>query len=180
MKGYSSACRAPEVVRQAVELCGRMQFSSFCSAAVGRLLHVLAAQFEHAALAEIGTGYGVSTAWIATALAPGSRLITVDIDPERSALVAQLLRPFPNVQTVTGDWRDVLPQALFAMVFADCAPAKRDEPGLLVESLQPGGLLVLDDLTEPVRRYWLSDPRMSAAEILVGPGEPVIVATRVR
>lgn len=175
-----SATYIPAIVQQALDLADERDFPSCCSAPVGRLLHVMAGQYDQGVIAEIGTGYGVGASWIASALSPSTTFVSVDIDPERSASVAAMLKPFPNVRIVNGDWHSILSYGPFTMVFADCAAAKRDEPGLLVESLRPGGLIVLDDLTDPIREYWLNEPRMCATEILADPMIPVILATRVR
>ena len=78
------------------------------------------------------------------------------------------------------------------MLFADGAKAKARAVDDLLGALQPGGLIVIDDLTpesqwpaewrgkpDPVRDHWLNDPRVNATELLVTPASAVIIATRV-
>jgi predicted O-methyltransferase YrrM len=54
----------------------------------GKLLHLLARLVRPARILEIGTLGGYSTAWLARALEPGGRLVTLEIDP-RHAEVAR-------------------------------------------------------------------------------------------
>ena len=55
----------------------------------------------------------------------------------------------------------------------------------IIQLLEPGGLLVKDDLTpgravegDPVREFLLRDPRLAAVEILTTPQSAAIVAVR--
>ena len=60
-----------------------------------------------------------------------------------------------------------------------------------IAALQPGGMIVLDDLTpveawpeewrgtpDPVRDFWLHDPRLASLEIPLTPTLAVILAAR--
>jgi predicted O-methyltransferase YrrM len=58
------------------------------SAAQGRLLQVLARTVDAKAILEVGTLGGYSTIWLARGLAPGGRLVSLEIDP-RNADVAR-------------------------------------------------------------------------------------------
>ena len=122
---------------------------------VQRLLSVLATGRR---VAEAGTAFGEG----AEAMAGTARsVVTVELDPERAALAAERLAPCENVELLVGDWRELLPpRRPFGLVFLDGGGFKRapDENGDLVfHLLEPGGLLVMDDLTpdwpgfDPVR-----------------------------
>lgn len=81
----------PSLVREATERARRAGFSLSCDPEVGRLLAVLAARLPAGArVLELGTGTGVGTAWIASALLPqaGVTVITVEKDPRTAALAA--------------------------------------------------------------------------------------------
>ena len=54
------------------------------SAAHGKLLHLLARIRGANAILEIGTLGGYSTIWMARALPPGGRLVTLEIDPRHA------------------------------------------------------------------------------------------------
>ena len=74
----------PSLVREATARARREGFALSCDPAAGRLLAVLAACLPAGArVLELGTGTGVGTAWIASALLPqaGVTVITVEKDP---------------------------------------------------------------------------------------------------
>ncbi|MGA2016819.1 MAG: O-methyltransferase [Opitutaceae bacterium] len=56
------------------------------SPAQGKLLHLIARIQGAREILEIGTLGGYSTIWLARALAPGGRLITLEIDPRHAAV----------------------------------------------------------------------------------------------
>ena len=62
-------------------------------------------------VAEIGTGTGVGTAWLASALPPGVRLFTAERDERLAGAAAELFADDPDVDVLRGDWRKVLPRA---------------------------------------------------------------------
>jgi predicted O-methyltransferase YrrM len=188
---YRATTHIPPLVQQALDLARRMGFTKSCSLEVGRLLHVLAAQRRRGVIGEIGTGCGVGAAWIASGLAPTAQFVTVEIDAAQAEAVRALFAAYSNVRVVQGDWRAILDHGPFAMLFADGGKAKERAPEELLAALEPGGLIVLDDLTpedqwpaewrgwpDPTRQFWLNDPRVVATELLVTPTSAVILATR--
>ena len=172
----------PPLVERALALAESAGFTRSCSAEAGRLLQVLASQRGRTRVAEIGTGCGVGSAWILSALDPGVPFVTVELDPGRAAAAAELLAADENARVIGGDWRQVLPaEGPFDLLFADGGRSKYR--GELVGLLAPGGTLVLDDLTpghagpDPVRELWLGHPRLVAAELQISRHEAVIVGT---
>ncbi len=181
----------PPEVAGAEALAAQHGFDRSSQREVGRLLHSLAAEVEAGVIGEIGTGYGVGTAWLAAGLDPARQLVTVEADPARAAAVRALFAASPNVRVLTGDWRAILEHGPFALLFVDAAPAKQ-APEDILAALAPGGQVVLDDLTplalwppewrgqpDPVREFWLKDPRVRGTEVRISPTAAVIVATRV-
>jgi predicted O-methyltransferase YrrM len=145
---------------------------------VRALLRLLAAGRD---VAEIGTAFGEGAA----AMAETARsVVTVERDPERAAVARKRLADLPNVELLEGDWREALNgRGPFGLFFFDAGPAHEFEAAL--ELLEPGGLLVKDDLTpgrpvdgDPVRELLLRDPRLAAVEILTTPTTAAIVAVR--
>ena len=65
--------REPPLARRALAQAREHGFDRSSIPEVGRLLHVLAAGRSRTRVAEVGTGYGAGTAWIASALPPGPR-----------------------------------------------------------------------------------------------------------
>ena len=169
------------LVERALALAQRSGFDRSCSHEAGRLLHVLAAQRGRTRVAEIGTGCGVGSAWILSALAPAVPFVTVELDESRAAAAAELLADDANARVLQGDWREVLTdEAPFDLLFADGGRAKWHAE--LVGLLAPGGTLVLDDLTpgravegDPVRELWLRHPRVTCVEVALSAREAAIV-----
>jgi predicted O-methyltransferase YrrM len=172
----------PPLVERAHALADRTGFTRSCSAETGRLLQVLAGQRGHERLAEIGTGCGVGSAWILSALDPSVEFLTIELDNERAAAVTELLAGDESARVLRGDWREVLPgEGPFDFLFADGGNSKYQEE--LLGLLAPGAMLFMDDLTpeygepDPLRELWLGHPRLLATELQVSPREAVIVGT---
>jgi predicted O-methyltransferase YrrM len=144
---------------------------------VQALLRVLAAGRD---VLELGTAFGEAAA----AMAETARsLVTVERDPERTALARGRLERHENVELLEGDWRDVLGgRGPFGLVFADGGAYDWEA---ILALVAPGGLLVKDDLTpgrpvegDPVREFLLRDARLAATELLTTPVTAAIVAVR--
>lgn len=115
--------------------------------------------------------------------------VTVELDRGRAAAATELLAEDPDVRVLHGDWHEVMPrEAPFDLLFYDGGGKQR--PDLdgeeVIGLLAPGATIVMDDLTpgragpDPVREFWLTHPRLVAAEVGVSPREAVIVAVAVR
>ncbi|MEH1926403.1 O-methyltransferase [Nostoc sp.] len=184
---------SPSLVQQAEFLAAKLEFSQSSLPEVGRLLHILTRHITQGQIGEIGSGCGVGAAWIVSALHPDSTLITIESDRQLAKLVQQLFADKSNVRALLGDWRDLLIYAPFDLLFADGGKAKLTEPQTLITALKPGGLILLDDLTpeecwppewhgrtDPIREFWLKDPRIAATEIRLTARNSVILATRIQ
>src|SRR5438067_1816163 len=139
MAVYRATDAIPPLVRRAMDLADRLRFEASCTPEVGRLLRVLAGQVRGGVVGEIGTGCGASAAWLASALAPGASLVTIELDAGRAAAARGLFAGVANVRVLRGDWQDLLPHSPFALLFADAADAKQRGADLLVEARRPGG-----------------------------------------
>lgn len=173
-----------------------MRFERSSVPEIGRLLAVLAAQRPRGRFAEIGSGCGVGTAWLASALGPEATLVTVESDEEQAGAVARLFSGLPHVRVLHGDWHDALPpEAPFDLLFFDGGHWKRGEVDAeseqALELVAPGGVVVVDDMTpealwpeewrgksDPVRDFWLENPRLSAVELMTTPETAAILATK--
>ncbi|MBA3347783.1 MAG: class I SAM-dependent methyltransferase [Actinobacteria bacterium] len=171
----------PPLVQRALELERAQGFDRSCAPEIGRLLHVLAAERARTRVAEIGTGAAVGAAWIVSALAPQVPFFTAELDPERAAAAAELFRDDENVHVLLGDWRETLPpEAPFDLLFFDAAKhlRPREDAELAIGLLSPGGLAVLDDLTDPVNDVWLTHPALAAVRLATNEADTTILAVR--
>ena len=101
----------PPLVVRAKVTAEALGFSKSCRDGDGLLLHVLAGRRGVERVAEIGTGAGVGTAWLASALPPGVLLVTVERDGRLAGAAAELFADDTDVEVLRGDWREVLPPA---------------------------------------------------------------------
>jgi predicted O-methyltransferase YrrM len=185
-RGAPVAVATPPLVERALAVAAELGFAKSCSPEAGRLLHLLAAQRGRGRVGEIGTGVGVGTAWLASALAPGASLWTAEADAELAAAAAGLFADDPDVHVLTGPWREALPAyAPFDLVFYDGGRKQfpEEEGEAVVELLAPGGTVVLDDFRErrpedPVKAFWLDHPRLVGAGLAVSEDESALVCVR--
>jgi predicted O-methyltransferase YrrM len=132
---------------------------SACLPGVGRFLAMLAAGCRGGVIAELGTGAGIGAAWMASAMPADCSLITAELDAGLAAAAAGLLARDPRIRVLTGDAAVVLaPYAPFDLIFADCGVRDVRAFAGLCELLQPGGRIVMDDLT-PVLALSAGSPR---------------------
>ncbi|HEV2358126.1 MAG TPA: O-methyltransferase [bacterium] len=118
----------------------------------GKLLYLLASIQGARAILEIGTLAGYSTIWLARALPPDGRLVTLEGDPRRADVArANVARAGLTgvVDVRVGPALDTLPQVAgpFDLVFIDAD--KRNNPGYLEWSLRlsrPGTLIIADNV----------------------------------
>jgi predicted O-methyltransferase YrrM len=118
----------------------------------GRLLRSLALALKARAVLEIGTAIGYSALWMAQALEPGSRLISLELDAGRAAAArnnierAQLA---DTVSVIVGDAARFVHKVAgpFDLIFQD-GNKRLYEPLLdpLIALLRPGGVLVTDNV----------------------------------
>jgi predicted O-methyltransferase YrrM len=176
-----------------------MRFERSSISEVGRLLAALAASRPHGRLAEIGTGTGFGSAWIASALGAEASFVTVEVDDERAVACARLFADYPQVRVLHGDWHEVLPpEAPFDLLFFDGGGWKRSPPRQMraeseraLELVAAGGVVVMDNLTpehlwpadgprwpDALRRFWLGSDTLVATEILTTPDSSAIVAVK--
>lgn len=172
----------PPLVARARSAAAALSFEKSCRDEDGMLLHVLAARRGIERAAEIGTGTGVGTAWLAAALPPGVPLFTAEFEPALARAAAEVFADDRDVRVLEGDWRTVLPpHAPFDLLFVDGGRAK-DDPETVLGIAAPGATVVMDDFTadwrgpDPRRQAWFEHPRVAAVELGTGGNASAIVA----
>jgi protein-L-isoaspartate(D-aspartate) O-methyltransferase len=150
---------------------------------VQALLRVLAAGRD---VAEMGAAYGETAAIVAET---ARSVVTVERDPERVGVARERLAASENVELLEGDaWELLRGRGPFGLVFADggLRPVTDERWDALLALVEPGGLLVKDDLSpgrpiegDEIREFLLRDPRLAATEVVVAPEMAVIVAARI-
>ena len=131
----------------------------------GKLLHLLARIRGARTILEIGTLGGYSTIWLARALTPGGRLVTLEADPTHAAVArANIARAglADVVELRLGPALETLPQLLaerrgpFDLIFIDAdKPAYPDYLGWSLRLSARGTMIVADNV---VRNGAVTDP----------------------
>jgi predicted O-methyltransferase YrrM len=191
---YEEHGHYPPLVRAAVQLTRDHGCSLACLPEVGRLLQLMAATVTTGNIAELGTAFGVGTAWMASGMSPSVRLVSVERGPVRARAAADLFTPLENVEVLCGDWTESRRSAPYALIFSDGGPKREpDAPDLLAPLLRPGGLVVLDDFTpesvwtdqerqewsqDPTRLIWSEHPGYLCTEVQLSARASVLLAVR--
>jgi predicted O-methyltransferase YrrM len=148
----------------------------------GRFLAMLAAGCTGGSIAELGTGAGIGSAWIADAMPADCTLVTAEIDPVRAAAAAEVLGSDDRVRVLTGDWTVLLPPlGPYDLIFCDSGVRDAATFGGLVDLLKPGGRIVNDDITpvlalpadspfrqaDPKREFFAGESRLVWTEVVL-------------
>ena len=198
---YANRAGLPPLVANAVALANDLGFIHCCIPQHGELLQVLARGRAGGMIGETGTGCGAGLAWMASAVGPETRLVSVEVDATRAAACKTLFAELPNVTVLHGDWRLIEEYAPFDLLVLDGGGGGKrlnDPPAEPIRLLKPGGTFVLDDFHPPLefwpedeggrdeygrsvvtaRKHWLQHPEMFATEVRVHPQMSAILATR--
>jgi predicted O-methyltransferase YrrM len=184
----------PLSVADAKVRAAQFGFRSCCRDEVGRLLSVLTACVSSGGrVLEIGTGTGVGTGWIGEGLEGRTdvEVVTIEVDPALAESTRNWSWP-ANVRIVTAEGTEAFSGlGAFDLVFADAAPVKYGDVDAVLQALNPGGILVIDDLgagarttddqlaeKDALRHALLEDPSLLAVELDTSSG--LIVALKRR
>ncbi|WP_261953586.1 O-methyltransferase [Streptomyces nigrescens] len=187
---YRNNDALPVLVRRAVEAARTHGFAYSCRPEQGRLLQVLAAGAPHR-VAETGTGCGVGLAWLASGASPATRLISIERDPERARIAADVFHDCDRVEVLQGDWQRIEEYGPYDLLVLDGGgQAKGDGTADPARLLTAGGTVVIDDFTPATtwppqfngapdhsRLHWLQHPGLRAAELRLAADLSVIVGT---
>jgi predicted O-methyltransferase YrrM len=127
----------------------RIGFSMASEPLTGSFLRTLAASKPGGRLLELGTGTGISTAWLLDGMDPRATLLSVDRDAASSEIARRHLGHDPRVTFAVSDGKSFLKQLQgqrFDLIFADTFPGKFECLELALDLLSPGALYVIDDL----------------------------------
>lgn len=119
--------------------------------AVGALLSLLTKLSGGKAVAEVGTGVGVSGLWLLSGMSDDGVLTTIDLEPEYQRLAKEAFSEAgigpSRTRLISGRAQEVLKRLAddsYDLVFIDADPI--DQPEYVVEGvrlLRPGGIIVV-------------------------------------
>jgi predicted O-methyltransferase YrrM len=118
----------------------------------GKLLHVLALSVGAKSIVEVGTLGGYSTIWMARALPPGGRLVTLEINPKMAEVARKNIAradQSEKVELILGPALDSLRrlEGPFDFAFIDANKTQNVEYfQACLELVRPGGLIIVDNV----------------------------------
>ena len=141
--------QVPEVLHAITRETELLGFDMASEPQTGAFLRVLAASKPGGAFLEIGTGTGISTAWILDGMDKDAALISIDNDPVAMDIARQNLGKDLRVTFLCEEgtkWLKNHQKNRFDFIFADAFPGKFDGLELAINILKKGGLYIIDDL----------------------------------
>ncbi|MDW3646064.1 MAG: class I SAM-dependent methyltransferase [Bacteroidia bacterium] len=147
--------------------CKEIGFTMPSDIYIGTLLKSLIASKTQANILELGTGIGLSLAWMIEGLDESSKLTSIDNDPQLTDIALDFFGKDARVQILCEDgsqWIKNYKGEKFDLIFADAWPGKYSELVEVLELIQPGGFYVIDDMNPQAN--W-PDGHQEKAEALV-------------
>jgi predicted O-methyltransferase YrrM len=175
----SAGSPEPPAVAALLAEAGKRGFSESCAPETGALLRALAATKPKGRLLNLGTGYGVSCAWLLDGMSAGAELWTVDIDEAGSAVAKTHLDA--RLRVVVEDALTFMQETLalgqrFDLVFADAMPGKYERLDLGLDLVAVGGVYVVDDLAP--NEDWPEGAKLAAGLIDGIQADPRFISVR--
>ncbi len=139
----------PKAYTQLEAKCDEIGFTMPSDVFIGTLLKSLIASKPRARVLELGTGIGLSLAWMIDGLDDESKLISIDNDPQLIAIAKDFFGGDARVELVCGDgaeWINNYSADSFDLIFADAWPGKYSELDETLALLKVGGFYVIDDM----------------------------------
>lgn len=133
----------------------------------GSLLRTLAATKPGGTFLELGTGTGLSTAWILDGMDQHARLTTMDNDETVLTIARRHLGHDPRITFQLADGAEFLTSLqgqTFDFIFADTWPGKYDHLDEALALVKPGGFYIIDDMLPQAN--WPGGHAAKAADLI--------------
>ena len=138
--------KAYSEIDEATKRCGFTMASDVLTCS---LLRTLAASKPAGRFLELGTGTGLSTAWILDGMDSDALLVSIDNAPEYIAIAEKFLGNDSRLKLLTidgGRWVEENKQERFDYIFADTWHGKYLLLEEVLSMLNKGGLYIIDDM----------------------------------
>ncbi|MGI9487934.1 MAG: O-methyltransferase [Geminicoccaceae bacterium] len=140
----------PAIIETLTAEARKHGFEESCASETGALLRMLAAAKPKGRFLNLGTGFGVSCAWLLDGMSDDAELWTVDIDATGSGVAKAHLDK--RLRVAVEDGGAFLEGATtqgqrFDLIFADAMPGKYQHLDRALDLVAHGGFYVVDDLT---------------------------------
>ena len=139
----------PPALHAIIEGTHRLGFDMASEPKTGALLRALAASKPNGTFLEIGTGTGLSAAWILQGMDDKSVLTSIDNDEDAQRVALEHLGDDTRFNLIFADgaaWLQQNQNLRFDFIFADAWPGKFSHLELALKLLNKGGMYIIDDL----------------------------------
>jgi predicted O-methyltransferase YrrM len=139
----------PALLETIINKTSESSFDMSSEPRTGAMLRMLAASKPNGRILELGTGTGISTAWLLDGMDDTSYLISVDNDKKFQNIAAEVLGNDSRLSLITEDGASFLQKqrsSSFDLIFADTYPGKYEVLDSALGLLAPGGLYIIDDM----------------------------------
>ncbi len=161
--------RVPSVINKILSETAAIGFQMASEPMAGSLLRTLAASKPSGNFLEIGTGTGVSTAWLLDGMDKDSHFISVENDLKVVSIAQKYLGQDQRLMLCIED-AEVFIEALatssqkFDLIFADAWAGKYTHLEEILCILKPGGFYVIDDMLP--QSNWLEGHELKVASLV--------------
>ena len=118
---------------------------------IGTLLKTLISSKPKARVLELGTGIGLSLAWMVDGLDDDASIISIDNDPKLIEIAQSFFGEDKRVELLCADgteWIKNYKGEPFDLIFADAWPGKYSELDETISMIKKSGFYIIDDMTE--------------------------------
>lgn len=139
----------PTTLGPIIEVTDKLGFDMASEPKTGAFLKALAASKPNGTFLEIGTGTGLSAAWILQGMDNQSTLVSVDNDKNAQSVALEHLGSDSRFKVICSDGGEWLVQnqdERYDFIFADAWPGKFSHLDLALNVLNKGGMYIIDDL----------------------------------
>lgn len=115
----------------------------------GALLRTLATSKKQANILELGTGTGLALAWLVDGMDAGSRITSIDNDPDLCRIARSFFAEDDRVKILCqdgGKWLKSYCGKKVDILFADAWPGKYSDIEIALALVKPRGFYVIDDM----------------------------------
>lgn len=124
-------------------------FEQFSDPLLGSFLSTLAATKPNGNFLELGTGSGLSAAWILQGMDIDSSLKTIESDEKLTSIAEKYIGHDSRISIITGQGEELILESeenSIDYIFADTWPGKYNHLEETLSLLKKGGLYIIDDM----------------------------------
>lgn len=157
----------PNTYKKILEATGTLEFDQISAVKLGSLLSTLSATKPNANFLELGTGSGLSTAWLLHGMDAHSSLKTIDNNEELVSIARQYLGEDMRVEFMVGEGEKLIlsiEKNSIDFIFADTWPGKYDHLDETLLLLKKSGIYVIDDMSP--RKNWPEEHASKAKNLI--------------